>query len=202
MAAKQKLQWLIREVEQLEEKAVIDAQSVLAIKNHYQPQLEKGDNFANKVGVAILAAIGSLLIGGGIILVFAHNWQEFSRPVRALLAMLPVVVAVGLMCFCVVREKSRSWREASATLMTTAAISCFALICQTYYLGGKFSTFMFYVALMTCLIPLILPSLAGFILYLVIVVTFQISFSESYLSDDKLANGLKLLLLVITPIAY
>ena len=202
MAAKQKLQWLIREVEQLEEKAVIDAQSVLAIKNHYQPQLEKGDNFANKVGVAILAAIGSLLIGGGIILVFAHNWQEFSRPVRALLAMLPVVVAVGLMCFCVVREKSRSWREASATLMTTAAISCFALICQTYYLGGKFSTFMFYVALMTCLIPLILPSLAGFILYLVIVVTWEISFAESYLSDDKLVNGLKLLLLVITPIAY
>ena len=202
MAAKQSIRWLISEIETLGAKAVIDTQTVMAIKDHYQPQLEKHDNFSNKVGVAVLAAIGALLIGGGIILVFAHNWQDLSRPARALLALLPVVVAAGLMCFCVVREKSRSWREASATLMTTAAISCFALICQTYYLGGKFSTFMFYVAIMTCLIPLILPSLAGFILSLTIVITWQISVVGSHIPDNKLADGLKLTLLVIVPIVY
>jgi len=92
MAAKQNLRWLISEIEELGRKAVIDAGAVMAIKNHYQPQLEKDNNFASKAGVAILAAIGTLLIGGGVILVFAHNWQEFSRPVRAMLAILPKVV--------------------------------------------------------------------------------------------------------------
>lgn len=205
MAIKQ-IRWLINEIEDLEKKAVIERSTATAIKNYYQPKLEKEEaangNFASKVGIAILAAVGMLLIGGGIILVFAHNWKEFSRPVRAILAILPVVVAAGLMCFCVAREKSRSWREASATLMVTAAISCFALICQTYYLGGEFSTFMFYVALMTCLVPLILPSLAGFILYLTIVITWQGSYLDSYMPENKLAVGLKLALLVIVPIVY
>ena len=201
MAAKRKIQWLIGEVEQLREKAVIDSQVAAVIKNHYQPQLERNDNSASKAGIAILATVGALLIGGGIILLFAHNWCQFSRPLRAVLSILPVIFSAALMCFCVVRAKGRSWREAATALMMTSAISCFALICQTYYLGGEFSTFMFYVALMTLFVPLILSSLMGFILQLLIIIVWLGS-NFDYNSENKLYVGLKLALLVAAPIIY
>ncbi len=61
---------------------------------------------------------GALLIGAGIILMLAHNWEDLSRPVRAALSFLPLLLAQGLAGWALVRRpESLAWREGTGALL-------------------------------------------------------------------------------------
>lgn len=130
------IQWLYEELPGLVSAGVLDAASADRLRRHYDPE------DAQHVGVnpllLIFGVLGALLIGGGIALLLAHNWQELDRPVRVGIAFGLLVVAQALVAWVIgTRRESRPWSEGSALFLTLVVVSVIALISQTYHMSGE-----------------------------------------------------------------
>lgn len=79
----------------------------------------------------ILAAV---LIGGGIILLLAHNWKDLSRPVRAVLSYLPLALSYAVLLAAY--HRGQAAKEGAGVFHALALIAALALIGQTYHSGG------------------------------------------------------------------
>jgi uncharacterized membrane protein len=84
--------------------------------------------------LSLFAVIGTLLIGSGVILLFAMNWYRIPATVKLALAFLPLLLAMGLGGYTLLRrETSRPFRESSALLLSLAVFAAIALIGQTFH---------------------------------------------------------------------
>lgn len=124
----------------------ISAENARAIEKHYG-----ADADARGVGFAVLASIGTALVAAGIVLLVAHNWDEFSRSARSVIAFVPLIAAQILGAFVLARrDESKAWREASAIFNVAAVGAAISLISQTYQIHGSFADFV----LVWCLLSL------------------------------------------------
>lgn len=95
------------------------------------------------VMLIILGTIGALLIGLGIILLLAHNWEQLSRFTRAVLSFIPLVIGQGLALWVLwKRPQSSAFKEGSATFLSLMVGASIALISQTYNIPGDAGTFI------------------------------------------------------------
>jgi len=132
------IRWLRSQLPELVASGVISSENAQAIERHYE-QDQPRSNFA----FVILAALGSALVAGGIILLIAHNWDELSRATRTGIAFLPLLIAQALVVFTLLRRnESRPWREAAAIFDVAAVATAISLISQTYQVQGTFADFM------------------------------------------------------------
>lgn len=135
-------QWLANELPGLLSNGVLTQSAFDSLSQHF-----KLDGLINEAqGLSkmtiILSAVGGLLIGGGIIMIFAHNWDQISRSTRMLLALLPLVVAqVFAMTGIFPRQRGVAWRETAAAFMFCAVPAAIALIGQTYHISSDFQSF-------------------------------------------------------------
>ncbi len=86
----------------------------------------------------LLPAIGAVLVGLGVIALLAANWDEFSRPIRAILSITPlfacsIVWAVGEWR----GWKSAGFREPLGILWGLSIGAGIALVAQTYHISGR-----------------------------------------------------------------
>lgn len=143
------VRWLHGEVPDLIKQGVIDQATADRLLGHYGPPAVSG---SRRIVLVVFGILGALLIGGGIILLFAHNWDNLSRPMRAALSIGPLlaaqVLALGVLWK---RPESAPWREGSACLIVTGILSSIALVSQTYQIPGSLAGF-----LLTCVL-LVLP---------------------------------------------
>ena len=73
------LRWLYGELPGLVEARVLDDATALRLRQHYgelQPPRS-----SQRVLLGLFGLLGTLLIGGGIILLLAYNWEGMSRPI-------------------------------------------------------------------------------------------------------------------------
>lgn len=140
----------LNQLPELEREGLITADQAQRIRARYAPDADAGSNRM----LVVLAILGSLLVGLGIILVVAHNWNDLARPVRTALAILPVLIGQGLVWFGLQRKPdATAWREGSAVFLACALCACVALISQIYHIPGELDGYLF-----TCSL-LILPLL-------------------------------------------
>ena len=105
------IRWLRAELPALVSSGTISDENAKAIERYYEASAGGG----RKTGVVLLAAVGSILVAAGIVLLIAHNWNEFSPPVRSVIAFLPLLAAQGLSIFVLMRRnESKAWRECAA----------------------------------------------------------------------------------------
>lgn len=134
--------WLAEESKAWVADGIISSEQSQAIKSLYQVEMDEN---IQQTGWAmgILVALGVLLIGGGIILLFAHNWEHLGKGARTVLSFLPLIVAQAL-CFYTFKSKfnSTGWREAGATLVFMGIASSISLIGQTYHIYGDMERFV------------------------------------------------------------
>lgn len=141
---------LLKELPALEREGLITAEQAVRIRARYANAPDHGSDRM----LLIFSLLGSLLVGLGIILIVAHNWDDFSRTARTLLAFLPVLLGQGLVAFTLLRRASSvAWREGSSVLLACGLCACVALISQIYHISGDLSGY-----LLTCSL-LILPLL-------------------------------------------
>ncbi len=126
--------WLRGELPRLVEAGVLTADSAAAVDRHY----EKGES-DSRFGFVLLAATGSALIGAGVILLVARNWDELSRSIRCGMAFLPLLGSIALGLFVLQRRKdSAAWREAAALFNIAAFATALSLISQTWQIQRQF----------------------------------------------------------------
>lgn len=92
---------------------------------------------------AVLGTVGALLIGLGIVLVVAHNWDGFPRGVRTLLAFVPLLLGQGFVAFGLLKRPGRAaWIEGGSVFLATAVGACLAIVAQLHHLGGDLGDFV------------------------------------------------------------
>ena len=157
------VRWLRGQLPELVAAGAISPDNASAIDRHYGPA-EARSNF----GFVILATIGAALVGAGIVLLIAHNWDDLSRPARTGIAFVPLLVALGFVGFALTRRnESRPWREAVSVFDFAAIATSISLVSQTYQIQGSFAEFI-RVWLLLCLpIIYLLRSSIGAGVYLV-----------------------------------
>jgi uncharacterized membrane protein len=127
--------WLRDELPALVDGNVVDEASASRLRTHYGL-----DALAPTTSIAVLAfaVMGASLIGAGVLLLVAHNWDEMSRPARAALCFALLVLAQGIGAFTLARRASSSaWREASAAFLTASFGAALSLVSQTYHSQGE-----------------------------------------------------------------
>jgi uncharacterized membrane protein len=132
------IRWLQGQLPELVASGAISSENAQAIERHYK--IAEG---RSNLGFVLLAAVGSALIGAGIILLIAHNWDELNRASRSTIAFLPLIVVQVLGVFVLMcRNESQASRESVAVLNIAAVGATISLISQTYQLQGTFASFM------------------------------------------------------------
>jgi uncharacterized membrane protein len=157
------LRWLRGQLPELVAAGAISSESAAAIERHYD-SLETRTN----LGFVILATIGAALVGAGIILLIAHNWDDLSRATRTIIAFIPLLLAQALVAFVLIRRnQSRAWREAVAIFDVAAVATAISLISQTYQIQGTFAEFMRTWLLLSIPIVYLLRTTIGAVVYVI-----------------------------------
>lgn len=108
-----------------------------------QIQMRYLDGKASNPLLLLFAILGSLLIGAGIILVFATNWWSFPVLLRIFLAFLPLLLAQGICLYTVKRRfDSAPFREGAAVFLCLAFFAALALISQIFHTPGSLSSYL------------------------------------------------------------
>lgn len=137
---KKAIQWLYSELPRLVAQGVLTSDVDARLRAYYGT-LEPAR--PARLAVIIFSVLGALLIGAGLILVMAHNWESLSRPVRAVLSFLPLIVTQGLSVWVMLkRPQSLAWREGAGTLQFLMIGASIALVAQTYNVSGDFPRFL------------------------------------------------------------
>jgi len=94
--------------------------------------LYKNKNKRNPLMI-IFAITGSLLLGLGIVLIFASNWRNMARSAKIAIAFLPAFAAMGILLFTLLkRRNSAAWLESASLGVCLSVFATTALISQVF----------------------------------------------------------------------
>ena len=178
--------WLLAELPELVATGVLTSDAADALRQHYSSQ-PSGE--PRRIGFILSAVLGSVLIGAGVILLVAHNWDFLSRPVRCAIALAPLVLTQALGVFVLLRRnQSAPWREMAAILNVAAIGTAIALVSQTYQIQGDFARFILVWMILALPIVYLFQTAAGLSAYFVGVAVWVVSskhgnFFGLYLND-------------------
>lgn len=145
------LQWLYGQLPELVGKGIITQQNAEHIKQYYAGFKESQKR---PLALIIFGTLGTFLIGLGIILILAHNWDLFSRPLRTVISLMPVMSGI-ILCAWVLWKKDNvmALRESAATFLSLMVGASLALVCQTYHISGDSADFI--MTWMLLIVPLV-----------------------------------------------
>ena len=127
-----------KDINELVEQQVISNETASNIEAYY---LSKKDHSPNRLFV-VFGVLGSLLVGLGIILILANNWDNFSTAIKTVFAFTPLVIGQLIVGYSILKKKSATWKEGSGTFLFFAVGSCLALISQIYNIPGNLSEYL------------------------------------------------------------
>lgn len=158
------VRWLKDELPSLVSAGAISQENARAIERYYESRARGSRNF----GFVLLAIVGSALVAAGVILLIAHNWDELSRPVRSVVAFLPLLAAQGLSAFVLwQRSESQPWRESAAIFNVAGIGTAISLVSQTYQITGSFTNFILVWMLLSLPLVYLMRTTLGAIAYLI-----------------------------------
>jgi uncharacterized membrane protein len=190
------VRWLRGQLPELVAAGAISPENASAIERHYG-SVETRSNFA----FVILATVGAALVGAGIILLIAHNWDDLSRAARTVIAFIPLLIAQALVVFVLLRRnESRPWREAVAVFDVAAVATAISLVSQTYQIQGTFADFMRVWLLLSIPIVYLLRTTLGAMLYLAGVIVW--SFSREVAFFGRAPNPMFFWILFLLALPY
>lgn len=130
---------LLRALPELLAAGVIDTTTAERIRAHYDQQ--EGDA-PNRLFV-VFGILGGLLVGLGIVLILAHNWDDLGRTAKVAIGLLPLITGQVVTGRMISKNKeARAWREGTAAFLFCAIGVSIAIVSQAYNLEGDLADFL------------------------------------------------------------
>jgi hypothetical protein len=159
------IRWLLAELPELVAGGTLSAEAAETLRQHYSA---KDSGEPPRIGFVLSAILGSLLVGAGVILLVAHNWDFLGRPARCVIAFTPLVLSQALGVFVLLRRNgSAPWLESAAILNVAAIGTAIALVSQTYQIQGDFARFILVWMLLALPIVYLFRTRLGLAIYFV-----------------------------------
>lgn len=121
---------ILNELDELQQAGIITpevAQNIRVYAQRRKP--DTTNNFLTIFGI-----IGAILIGLGLILIVAHNWDDLSREVKTIIAFTPLIIGQAG-CLWVLVKPQKMWLKESFSVFTALSIGlCIATVHQIYNL--------------------------------------------------------------------
>ncbi len=192
---------ILKNIAELVRENVISQETADKIKNYYNTSEKQT---TNKLFV-VFGVLGATLVGLGLILIIAHNWDDLSRVTKTIFAFIPLLIGQIMSGYSLIKKpKSAAWIESSAAFLFFAIGLSIALVGQIYNIPGSFNTFM--VAWMLLSIPLvyILKSQVVSVFYIVGITYYAVDLNYLTFSRFNKSNSIIywLLLVLILPNYY
>ncbi len=157
-----------RDLQELLAAKVISEDTSQNITNYYATKKSSSPNQL----FTIFGVLGSLLVGLGIILILAHNWDDFSRMVKTAWAFIPLVIGQALVGYTLLKKKGRAWRESTATFLYFTIGASISLISQIYNIPGEMPDFLLTWIILGAPLVYLLRSHAAALLHIVFATSY------------------------------
>lgn len=155
--------WLIDELPTLVREGVIDHASAERISKYYAKTGAGDRTWASM----IFGLLGGLLVGLGIILLLAHNWDEFSRSTRTVFAGIPLLAAQAMAWVVLFRKSMNHPRaEGVAIFWSLSVAAVIAMVSQIYHMPGHAGDFVLTWMLLSLPIIYLMNALGVSLVYL------------------------------------
>lgn len=129
---------ILNELIQLQEAGIITAETSQKIREY----LERPSPSAPNRMLLAFAILGAVMVGLGIILILAHNWDQLDRWLKSLLAFLPLLIAQCLAGYALWKKSQEVlWRESTAAFLFFTVGASLGLISQIYNIPGSVVTY-------------------------------------------------------------
>lgn len=173
------VRWLAEQLPAWEREGIVTADGARLLRERYAAEPRGG------LPQMIVAAIGALLIGTGLIAVLAYNWDDFPRWVRLSLALGPLAASQAASWWVLQRgaAATRWQREAVALLQALAVGAAMALVSQIYNLPGQWTDLVFWWCVVAVPLAWVLESDAVAIAYLLGIATWTIAQARPFTGE-------------------
>jgi uncharacterized membrane protein len=176
-----------KELEELTKAEIISDDTADKIRNYYDSKPSRSQNNM----LVAFAVLGAMLVGLGVILIIAHNWDELSKSTKVVFAFMPLVISQLLCGFTLLKKQNEViWKESTSILLFLSVGASISLISQVYNIQGGLSNFLFVWSLLCLPIIYIMRSYAASLLYISLITYYAIesNYSFNFFIDIK---GLK-----------
>ena len=130
---------ILRELPDLVQANVITEETADRIKNYYASQPSQS---ANRLFI-VFGILGSLLVGMGIVLIIAHNWDILPKIAKLSVGLLPLLIGQAVTAYVIARKsEERAWREGAAAFLFFAIAVSISIVSQVYNIEGDFGRFL------------------------------------------------------------
>lgn len=154
---------MLNDLPELVKENIIDSETARRIAEYYR---NKNQREPNRL-IALFSIIGAILVGLGIILIIAHNWEYYSRLTKSIFAFLPLLIGQAACIYSFVKKKDhRVWMEAASAFLFFGIGASISLISQVYHINGDLAEFIFIWMLLALPQIYILNSSTASLLYL------------------------------------
>ncbi|MGV3502644.1 MAG: DUF2157 domain-containing protein [Adhaeribacter sp.] len=173
---------VIQALPELVHAGVISPETADSIRAYYhQPQQR-----STQLLVLVSAILGALLVGLGLILILAHNWDELARSTKTGLAFLPLLLGQGLCAFALWKSPPRpALREGAATFLLLALGASIALVSQIYHIPGDLGPFLLTWMLLSLPLVYLLASSMASLLYLVGITWYALTKIDAFYGQEN-----------------
>lgn len=155
---------LQKDLSELLEAKVITQETADKIRDYYR---QNNTNPVNRLFI-VFGILGAILVGLGIILMIAHNWDSYSRFTKSFFAFLPLATGQLFCAYILLRRRSSiAWRESGTAFLFFAVGACISLVSQIYNIPGNLSSFLLTWMLLSVPLVYIMNSSVGSLLYIV-----------------------------------
>lgn len=129
---------LIDDLSELTSAGVISPETAEKIRLYYS-----GKDTSPGLYVIVFGIIGAVLVGAGIILIIAHNWDSFSRVVRICFALLPLFIGQLMCAYVLLRNRNNiALAESGSVFLFFAIAASVAMVSQVYNIPGSLPEFL------------------------------------------------------------
>jgi uncharacterized membrane protein len=135
---------VLNEIPLLVECGILDAGSAERMRLHYAGQIDSAADVRGRLSW-VLGVLSAFLIGGGAIMIVAHNWDDFSPSLRLAAAFLPLAAALAGGGYVLHSSRGPVWRDAAAVLISAFFAVAVAVVSQVYHSIGTLSDFLTWV---------------------------------------------------------
>jgi uncharacterized membrane protein len=151
-----KQEWIKNEILTWQSEGIINKVLAETLIGRYKTEVSKVS-----WGAIIVGAFGALMIGLGIIALFAANWDSLNRPARAVVAVTPLIVCALIGIIASFKNvKAMAFWEPLGILWCVSTVAAACLVAQTYQVGGSVPGLVLLVALLTLPIAWLTKSVA------------------------------------------
>ncbi|WP_372641594.1 DUF2157 domain-containing protein [Ancylomarina sp.] len=130
---------IYKDIQELLSAELISDNQAENIREYYR---KKESQSGNKLFI-VFGILGAILIGLGLILIIAHNWDELSRLTKTIFAFIPLLIGQILCGYTLMKKQDNvAWREGSTVFLFLTVGASISLVSQIYNIPGNLSSFL------------------------------------------------------------